>query len=196
MMAANRSILAVVIVCIAGCRDGDKPASPPRRSQPPSSQPATSPAVAASEASSQPTTPPAVAASEADLNALITKHGSVTFRSFDGKWIGRDSDTEVTFLPRGAVHVFKYGAAVNVYHGTYAIDPRGVITLKLPTYGGAWPAMSLLKDATSPFLVHAQDADGIVMGNRGGVTFAPYFPFRPLNPGYEAQVRARINTQR
>jgi hypothetical protein len=46
--------------------------------------------------------------------------------------------------------------------------------------------MSLLNDTTSFLLVPAEDGGGLVMGTRGGVTFASgqgtYWPFRPLNP--------------
>jgi hypothetical protein len=166
---------------VAGCRDGDNLAKPSISGQP---------------TSTQPTTAPATYASATDLDALIAKQGSVTFRSFDGKWIGRDGDTDLTFLPKAAVHMFEYGVGVSGYHGTYAIDPRGNITLQLPTFGHAWPVMLLQRDATSLLLVPAQNGNGLVMGNRGGATFAPgqrtYWPFRPLDAAEEVQVRQRI----
>ena len=107
-----------------------------------------------------------------------------------------DGDTDVTFLPTGAVHMFEYGIGVSGYHGTYTVDSRANIALQLPTFGHAWPVMVLQKDATSLFLVPAENGNGFVMGNRGGVTFAPgqptYWPFRPLDPTEETQVRERI----
>jgi len=120
----------------------------------------------------------------------------VTFRSFGGKWIGMDGDTDLTFLPNGAVHMFEYGDAVTGYYGTYAFDPGGNITLQLPTFGHGWPVMSMRKDATSLLFVAARDGNDLVMGNRGGATLAPtqgkYWPFRSLALAEEAEVRERI----
>jgi hypothetical protein len=182
-MVSVRFVIAGMAVCIvAGCRTAAESARPPSRRQP-TTAPTNSPS-------------PTAAGSAAELHALIAKHGSVTFRSFGGKWVGTDGDTDLTFLPGGAAHMFEYGVGVTGYHGTYAIDPRGNVTVQLPTFGHAWPVMSLRKEATSLLLVPAQDQDGFVMGNRGGATFArgrgTYWPFRPLNPAEGARVVGRI----
>lgn len=142
------------------------------------------------------TTSPTTVAAGGDLDALIAKQGSVTFRSYGGKWIGLDGDTDLTFLPNGALHMFEYGYAVSGYRGTYQIDSAGRVTAQLPTFGHTWPAMSLRRDATSLLLVPEQSGTEFVMGNRGGATFVggqpTYWPFRPLNTTEEARVRERI----
>jgi hypothetical protein len=176
-MAVSRIAFAVAIsVCAIGCRDAGQSALSPGHSQ------------TAPEASIGTAKP----ASASELNNLIAEHGSVTFRSFNGKWIGMDGDTDVTFLPKGAVHMVEYGAGVGYYDGTYAIDSSGQVTLELPTFGSVWPPMILRKDEASLFLLPIDDPDGFVMGNRGGATFAPedgpYWPFRPIDPADEEQV--------
>jgi hypothetical protein len=141
-----------------------------------------------------PTSGPVTSISGAELDALIAKQGSATFRSWNGKWIGMDGDTDLTFLPGGAVHMFEYGDGVASYAGTYAIDPNGNVTVQLPTFGHEWPAMSLGKDSTSMLLV-PKEGGGFVMGNRGGAILSgqgTYWPFRPLTAAEEAQVRQRM----
>jgi len=183
MTAIRLTLTTFSVVMVMGCRDAQKSAPPPTSYQSSSVQPTTAPG-------------PAAPASASDLAALIAKQGSVTFRSFGGKWVGMDGDTDLTFLPNGAVHMFEYGIGVTGYRGTYAIDPGGNITLQLSTFPEAWPVMSMQKDATSLLLVPARNGNDFVMGNRGGVTFAPgqgtYWPFRPLGPAEEAEVRESI----
>ena len=139
---------------------------------------------------------PAEAASTSDLRALIASTGSVTFRSFGGRWIGMDGDTDLTFFEDGSLHMFEYGVGVTGYPGTYKIDAAGNVLVQLPTFNHGWPMMSLLKDAASLLLLPKQSGNDFVMGNRGGATFAggqgSYWPFRPLNAKEQAFVLERI----
>jgi hypothetical protein len=130
------------------------------------------------------------------LDALVTNHGSTTFRSFEGEWIGADGDTDLTFFPKGEVHMFEYGVGLSSSRGAYTIEPSGRVTLQFPTFGNSWPAMLLQKDARSLLLVPVVDDPDVVFGNRGGVTTAPgprgYWPFRPLAPTEQQVVLDRI----
>jgi hypothetical protein len=170
-MRRQCAFLAATLVVIAGCYR------------------ANAPSVAAS----------VVAASATDLDALIAKQSSVTFRSFNGKWIGMDGDTELMFLPNQNVLMIEFGYAVIGYSGTYKIDPSGQITLHLPTFGQAWPAMWLRKDSKSMLLIPVQHGNEFVMGNRGGATLnsedGSYWPFRPLDAEDESKRREWIKQQ-
>lgn len=139
-------------------------------------------------------------ASVKDLDQLISSQGSVTFRSFNGKWIGMDCDTDLTFLPNGSIHMFEYGFAVSGYRGTYTMNSVGQVTVQLPTFRGPWPLMLMQKDSTSLLLMPAQNVNGIVMGNRGGATVVggkgEYWPFRPVDATQEAYVRDRMKQDR
>jgi hypothetical protein len=121
------------------------------------------------------------AASAADLQTLIAQQGSLTFRSWDGQWIGTDVDTDVTFLPAGDVYVVRYGDAVSAHRGTYDMRSDGTVTLKLPPPASAWPALSLRRDARSLLLTPKQ-----------GQEEAGSWPFRPVTAADEAAVRRRI----
>jgi len=70
---------------------------------------------------------PTTGASEADMDGIIHDRGAVTFRSWNGKWIGSDSDSDITFLPGSIAYLTEYGAAVVRCKGTYSIDPEGRI---------------------------------------------------------------------
>jgi hypothetical protein len=172
-MTRQTIVAATVWLLLAGCRPVNESADHHVRKQPGTRPTNTLTA-----------TSPITAASASELETMIARQGSVTFRSFDGKWIGIDGDTDLTFMPNGALRMFEYGYGVSGYRGTYKIDSAGRVTVRLPTFGHAWPAMWLQKDATSLLLTPARDGNGFVMGNRGGATFVQgqgtYWPFRPL----------------
>jgi hypothetical protein len=133
---------------------------------------------------------------QADLDALIAKRGSVTFRSWDGEWQGTDNDTDLTFLPNGVAHMLEYGDGIDSYAGTYAVGPDGAVTATFAKFPGGWPPMSLRKDATSLLVFPKDEKVGFVMGGRGGATVlggrASFWPFRPIPEGEEAAHRERI----
>src|SRR5438132_5237668 len=76
-----------------------------------------------------------------DLNDRIAKDGLITFRSWSGKLLRMDSDTEITFLPEQRVHMTEYGYVVNSYEGSYRIDASGEVTAKFEGFRHEWPVM-------------------------------------------------------
>jgi hypothetical protein len=149
--------------------------------------------------STQPVSPLSVAATAKDIDALTSAQGSLTFRSWNGKWIGMDGDTDLTFLPQGAVHMFEYGDAMAEYSGKYTIDADGVVTMSFPKFGQDWPKMMLRRDTASLLLKPTDDRTGLIIGNRGGATIPSdaggYWPFRPVSVADEHGVMERIKRQ-
>jgi hypothetical protein len=131
-----------------------------------------------------------------DLNDRIAKDGLLTFRSWSGKLLRTDSDTEITFLPEQRVHMTEYGFVVNSYDGSYRIDASGEVTAKFEDFRHEWPVMLLQKDSTSLLLRPKDPKVGFVMGNRGGATVlgdqGSYWPFRPISVQEQADVRQRL----
>ncbi len=129
-----------------------------------------------------------------DLTELIAARGSVTFRSWGGKWIGTDCDTDITFLPNQVAYMIEYGVGVKSYKATYSVDSTGQVTLRLKDFGHKWPVMILDLDAVS-LRLRPTRGGGLVMGNRGGATViggqGSYWPFRPISPNEEAVIRER-----
>src|SRR5262249_2115648 len=82
-----------------------------------------------------------------DFKSLLQKQGRITFLSWNGKWIGTDCDTDVTFLADGSVEMTGYGNAVRRFKGTYHLDSGGVVSLELSGLKEGWPAMVLDKDS-------------------------------------------------
>ena len=84
-MGHTRAVVvsAVLLVAGAGCRSADasRPAIPPAAPQ------------------------PATVADE--FERLCRDHGSITFRSWNGRTLRMDSDTELTFYPAGRAHMFE-----------------------------------------------------------------------------------------
>ena len=131
-----------------------------------------------------------------DLNDRIAKDGLITFRSWSGKLLRMDSDTEITFLPEQRVHMTEYGYVVNSYEGSYGIDASGEVTAKFEGFRHEWPVMLLQQDSTS-LLLRPKDARiSFVMGNRGGATIpgdqGSYWPFRPIPAQEQADVKRRL----
>jgi hypothetical protein len=132
----------------------------------------------------------------AALNELITKNGLVTFRAWNGKRVGMDADTEITFLPEQRVHMTEYGYGVYSYEGSYRIDANGEVTSKFEGFGHEWPVMLLQQDSTSLLLRPKDPKTGFVMGNRGGAVIqggrGTYWPFRPIPAQEQANVKLRL----
>ena len=126
----------------------------------------------------------------------IQRNGSVTFRSWNGKALRMDSDTELTFFPRNAVHMFEWGYTLTSYSGRYDLGPDGRITVRLKGFRERWPEMLLDRDTNSLLLRPADAAQGFVMGTRGGA-YVPgdkgsYWPFRMLSGNEEKEAQKMI----
>jgi hypothetical protein len=136
--------------------------------------------------------PPRIASGEgipadavAELESKIAGAGSLTFESWDGKWIGMDCDTDIIFLPDHELRMVEYGDGVDTYHGSYRINGDGEVTINLSGYGRQWPRMFLRKDPRS-LLLRPVSNSGFIMGNRGGAALqggsGNFWPFRPIAP--------------
>ena len=87
----------------------------------------------------EPAPSPATVAFEARLH----QHGSVTFRSWDGKAYRMDSDTELVFFPDRTVQMLEWGFAVTHYGGTYNLEADGHVTASFHDYQPVLPATVL-----------------------------------------------------
>jgi hypothetical protein len=127
------------------------------------------------------------------LKDLIAKEGSVTFRSWNGKLFGRDSDTDITFLPEHRVRMIEYGYVMNSYDGTYVLDTNGEVRTKFDHFGHEWPVMILQQDSVSLLLRPKDPRTGFQMGHRIGATIledqGTYWPFRPVSTSDAKQRR-------
>ena len=125
-----------------------------------------------------------ITAAASEFTNHIYRHGSITFRSWNGKAIGMDCDTDLTFFPRGTVHMWEYGYVPTSYRGTYELSTTGRITVHFKNFPQGWPAMSLERDRQSLLLRPEDPSVSFMMGSRGGATMpgggARYWPFRML----------------
>jgi len=123
-----------------------------------------------------------VATAIAELENRVAGDGSVTFRSFEGKWIGTDIDMEIKFLPDHTVHMTQYGYVRTGYEGTYHINSKGEVTAEF--VGREWPIMLLQKDSIS-LLLRPKGSSDCLVGKGGCVTIpggiGHYWPFRPVS---------------
>jgi hypothetical protein len=106
---------------------------------------------------------------------------SLCFRSFNGRWIGTDCDSEIELRADGSATLTEYGYTVEAYAGSYRINPQSELVLNLKTYRGSWPAMALYRDHAGLLLAPASGPGGFVMGNRAGATVmggGSFWPFR------------------
>jgi len=136
-----------------------------------------------------------ISAAVSEFKNLINTKGSVTFRSWSGKSLYPHNDTELTFFPNNAVHMFEYGYALGSYHGKYEVQPTGQISIRFVGYHHAWPDMVLGRDSISLLLQPADSNVDFVMGNRGSRTVPPvrgYWPFRMLTGDDEKDVLKMI----
>jgi hypothetical protein len=147
----------------------------------------------------EPAAGPSNPVTAAEFKNEIRQRGSLTFRSWNGKWIGMDGDTDLTFLPGGAVRMIEYGFSVTQYPGSYTVTPAGDVTVKFPKFGHPWPLMTVRRDNVSLLLLPTEGKDLFVMGNRGGATImagqGSYWPFRPISVAEERELRARFSDE-
>jgi hypothetical protein len=121
--------------------------------------------------STQPTTRLTTGSPVEVFRTKVAHTGSILFRSFSGKEIGTDCDSDLKFLPDGTIKMAEYGYALQNYEGTYQLADDGTITMRLT------------RDDTSLLLERADGKNGFIFGNRGGATIpasaGSYWPFRP-----------------
>ena len=88
----------------------------------------------------------------------VANRGSITFRTWNGKLVGRDADAELTFFRDGSAHLFDWGISGERFWGTYHVHPDGSLAIWFEDHRNEWPVM----------IVH-RDGDGALR-------------LRPLNP--------------
>ncbi len=87
------------------------------------------------------------------LSRLFDESPDLVFRSFNGKWIGSDNDTEFVFRPDGRVTLVEYDVALFKYEGEYKIDQQGELVIKMYDYEFGPPNLLLRNDGVSLFLI-------------------------------------------
>ena len=112
-------------------------------------------------AQSQPA--PAVAV----FRARVAADGELAFLSWDGKWIGTDSDIGLVLRPDGAAELTSFGYAVQQFKGTYRISDTGEVTARFDQFGRPWPILQL-DQAGDSFVLRPKDPPD---GNKERWTF-------------------------
>jgi hypothetical protein len=187
-LAHTAALATALLVANAGCKRGN--VAPMRPTPPPTAT--TDPTFVIDPAleNSPVATPDA-------LDDEIRRRGAITFRSWNGKWIGTDCDTDLTFLPGAVVHLFEYADMVLEYNGTFTITDRGEVTVRCPKLSQPWPVLTLRRDDQSLILLPRQSVQSIDLANPvGGTTTAgrgSYWPLRPITGKDARVVRERIN---
>ncbi len=64
-----------------------------------------------------------------DLQQLVADHGSATFRAWNGKRVGGDSDAELTLYRDGSAHLFDWGLSGESLSGNYHVHPDGCVVV-------------------------------------------------------------------
>jgi len=120
----------------------------------------------------------------AEFQARLSREGSITFRSWDGRWIEGDCTTDLQFLPDQKAKLWEDSRLSPIYDGTYRVDDKGEVTASFGRFGPPWPVMILARDTLSLHLRPKDPRVGFVMGNRPGVALPAgsgrFWPFRPL----------------
>jgi hypothetical protein len=131
---------------------------------------------------------------------IIRTDGAVTFRSWEGKALRKDSDTEFAFFPEGRVEMLEYGFGLTRYAGSYEILGHGQIAVRLEGRGENWPDMQLERDGSTLLLRPMDPKVGFVMGNRGGVVISAddgsYWPFHEVTGGEKSEILATLEELR
>jgi hypothetical protein len=109
------------------------------------------------------------------MNDLLAKRGKVEFRSWNGKWIGTDCDTDIVLRSGGIVEVVEYADAIARYDGKFQLDNDGVVSLHFEGIQTHWPVLMLEKDAKSLIL---RPKDRKVESEASGRRGYGYWPFR------------------
>ena len=94
------------------------------------------------------------------LDTAFSGTDSITFRSWNGKWIGTDCDTDVELKADGTAVLTEYSVAIYKYHGTYSISDLTKVSLKLRDYTSPYlPTMYLITDDSALLLVPADNSN-------------------------------------
>ncbi len=110
-----------------------------------------------------------------EFNDLLAKEGRIEFRSWNGKWIGTDCDTDIVLRSGGIVEVVEYADAIARYEGKFQLDNDGVVSLHFEGIQTHWPVLMLEKDAKSLIL---RPKDRKVESEASGRRGYGYWPFR------------------
>jgi len=126
---------------------------------------------------------PAVAIAE--FNTRMAEHGLISFRSHEGKYVGNDDDTEITFLPDKTAIVWHYADTIDQHRGNYTLDPNGDIMIASRRPGRPYLMLRLGRDRTSLVL---RWTGGAVISND-----SDYWPFRPVTEREDFATGVRLN---
>ena len=144
----------------------------------------------ASRSSALPESAEAVDDPIAAIKDASASDGFISFRSWNGKWIGTDCDTEMELHSDGKAVLREYGYAIRTCVGTYAVTPAADeylprLTLQLNEYQNSWPKMVLYRDKSELLLMPSPDSTNFVFGNRAGATVpgdtGSFWPFRQID---------------
>jgi hypothetical protein len=92
------------------------------------------------------------------LREVLERDGSVIFRSFDGRWIGTDGDTDLQLSRGGKGNLIHFSVGIVKSPAAYVISDDGRLTVSLED-GKSWPAMELTWDRRS-LVLKAVDPPG------------------------------------
>ncbi|OQW30784.1 MAG: hypothetical protein A4E19_08505 [Nitrospira sp. SG-bin1] len=109
---------------------------------------------------------PAAMTATAELKSLMSKNGSITFRSGDGN--RQVDEWEMTFFPDHTVNMTYYGYDVVKYEGTYRMSSTGEIKTTFENMRYQWPGSMLLD----------RDSKSLLLNQKEGTQ--DYWPFRPV----------------
>jgi len=141
------------------------------------------------------TTQPVIGASSAvspnELDSLIGKQGTVTFRSSGGRRLGFDGDYDLMLARAGKLLMIEYGLGGTIFEGTYSIDRSGIVVVTVPSCGHNWPKMTLERDATSLLLSPIISPHDAATGPTDGYPWTSW-PFRPLKLDEEVELRKEL----
>ena len=116
------------------------------------------------------------------IDDLLVGTNTLHFVSRGGKMLGMDSDSKILLTTNQVVEVVEYGYAIRTYTGEYAIDTKGVISLKLKGYRSTWPQMALWLSEGSYYLYPISGRSGFTIGDRAGASetpgMKPFWPFK------------------
>lgn len=116
--------------------------------------------------------------------------GFISFRSWNGEWIGTDCDTEIELHSDGKTVLREYGYAINTYEGTYSVstdteEKPSELTFELNGHQGDWPNLILYRDQSKLLLMPTTDSTEFVFGNRSGAMVpggaGSFWPFRRID---------------
>jgi hypothetical protein len=110
----------------------------------------------------------------------IRREGAITFRSWEGRRRGGDTDEDLRFGPDGKVELVEFGFVLERFEGTYRLDWDGLVIIELKDYPYPCPLMRLGSDSRTLTLFRCDGRNrmfnGVSLGPSAGES---YWPFRP-----------------